>query len=223
MVLRSVSPKPSDKRRNLTFASVKPILFASCIALFFLPACHQQKSTSQPASGQVLTDSVKRNFFPVADYLQSEISYVDSTPLAIRKYNTENNRTDSSLIQTAEFHQLAGAFLLPELMKGGSFENDFSENSFLDETTGYLTFTYSTRDKALPLQRVDVLAAPGMSFEKVRSVYLEKVYKTGDTSVVKKMYWKARQSFLIITSLQLPQKAPVVKQLKLVWDTDPSE
>ncbi|MHA4808392.1 hypothetical protein ACX0G9_09795 [Flavitalea flava] len=200
---------------------MKPIsIIIPCIALLIASGCHQKNATNQPDPAQSIQDSLKKSFFPVADFLQAEISYVDSTPLAIRKYNTENGRTDSSLIQTAEFHQLAVEFLLPELAKGGDFEKNFSENSFLDETTGYLTFTYSTRDKELPLQRVDVLAAPGTSSEKVRSIYLEKAYKAGDTSVIKKMYWKAKQSLLIITNLQVPKKAPVVKQLRLVWDIE---
>lgn len=164
-------------------------------------------------------DSTTAAFFPVADYLRGEISYVDSTPLAIRKYTTLNNRADSSFIQADEFNRLSREFLMPELTTD-SFSANFSENAFTDKTTGYLTFIYSARNKSQPLQRVDVLAAPGTSAQKVRSIYLEKVIPAGDTIVMKKMFWEAGRSFLILTSRQLPGKAPLMDQLKVIWDNN---
>jgi hypothetical protein len=162
-------------------------------------------------------DSVSTSFLPVADYLRGEISNVDSTPLAIRKYITRDNRADSSFIQAEEFNQLAKEFLCPELA-ADIFSKNFSENSFMDKTTGYLTFTYSTRNKALPLQRVDVLAAPGPTTDKIKSIYLERTTPSGDTLIVKRMFWQTGRSFLILTSHQLPGKAPLVNQEKVVWN-----
>jgi hypothetical protein len=182
-------------------------------------ACGNHTSPAPPAQKE---DSTGTSFLPVADYLRAEISYVDSTPLAIRKYTTRDNQKDSSFIQQEEFNRLSKEFLTPELAADSFFQN-FSENSFLDKTTGYLSFTYSTRNKALPLQRVDVLAAPGVDMDKVKSIYLEKVFPAGDTIVVKKMFWQTGRSFLILTSLRLPGKAPLDSQLKVVWDTDNSE
>jgi hypothetical protein len=162
-------------------------------------------------------DSASTSFLPVADYLLGEISYVDSTPLAIHKYTTLDNHEDSSFIEAAAFNQLAKEFLTPELA-ADSFARNFSENSFMDKTTGYLTFTYSARNKAQPLQRVDVFVAPGANADKVKSVYLEKTFPSGDTMVMKKMFWQTRRSFLVLTSHQLPGKAPLVDQLKVVWN-----
>jgi len=184
-------------------------------SLLLATACGNHTPSSPPVQKD---SSASTSFLPVADYLLGEISYVDSTPLAIRKYTTLDNRADSSFIEAAAFNQLAKEFLTPELATD-SFARNFSENSFMDKTTGYLTFTYSARDKALPLQRVDVLAAPGAGAgaDKVKSIYLEKMFPAGDTIVMKKMFWEAGRSFLILTSHQLPGKAPLVNQLKVVW------
>jgi hypothetical protein len=184
------------------------------VSLLLGSACGSHTSPAPPAQKK---DSTATAFLPVADYLRGEISYVDSTPLAIRKYTTRDNRADSSFIQQEEFNRLAKEFLTPELATD-SFSKNFSENSFMDKTTGYLSFTYSTRDKTLPLQRVDVLAAPGASVDKVMSIYLEKVFPSGDTVVRKKMFWQTVRSFLIFTSRQLPGKAPLENQLKVVWE-----
>lgn len=189
--------------------------FAS--SLFLAIAC-----TSPPPPPVQKEDSATTSFLPVTDYLRAEISYVDSTPLAIRKYTTRDNRADSAFIQPGEFNRLSEEFLAPEL-ETALFSKNFTENSFMDKTTGYLSFTYSTRNKALSLQRVDVLAAPGTSADKIKSIYLEKVFPAGDTTVVKKMFWQTGRSFQIFTSLRLPGKAPLENQLKVVWDTDNPE
>jgi hypothetical protein len=192
--------------------------------LFLATACHQKKSSGQsdltssdPALKQ--DDSVQNKFLPVADYLRSEIMYVDSTPLAVLKYNIVDNKTDSSFIQPAEFNQLSQEFLVPELAPG-VFEKNYIETSFQDETTGYLTFTYSPGDKDLPLSRVDVLTSPDKGANKVRSIFLQRVSRSGDSLVTKKMYWNAGHSYLIITSVQLPQKAPISRQIKVVWNPE---
>ncbi len=199
--------------------------------LLSVAACHQ-KNASAPAgpdsTAAAATDSTKKNFFPVADYIRSEIRYVDSMPLAILKYTTRDNHTDSSFIKGDEFHRLAQEFLVPELA-ADDFEKKYSETSFADATTGYLTFTYSPSDKDndLPLKRVDVLVTPAAAAsgrDEIKSIYLQTAQSSGDTLIVKKMLWLAKKSMLIITSLQPPHgKAPVIRQVKVVWDASPSD
>jgi hypothetical protein len=189
------------------------------ILLLSAVACQQKNPTATAGT----TDSTK-NFFPVADYINSEISYVDSTPLAIVKYTEQNGHADSSYIRPEEFHRLATE-LIPAELSTALFEKDYSENSFLDETTKSLTFIYSTKNKELPLQRVDVLAAQGSvagnqaSGSKVKSIYMESSFYRKDTLVTKKVLWQARKSFLVLTSLQPQEKAPIIRQLKVVWDS----
>ena len=196
-----------------------PLAFFAAASLILSSACGNHP---QPVTTTQKTDSADQHFFPVADWIRAEISYVDSTPLAMLKYRTEKNHTDSAYIRPDEFNQLASIFLLPALA-ADSLEKNFEENSFFDKTTGYLTLTYTAHNRQLPLQRVDVLALPGQGPGKVKSVYMETHAPAGDTLQTNKMFWSARQSFLVITSLQPPGKAPVVRQLKVVWDQDPAE
>ena len=163
----------------------------------------------------------KKDFFPVADYIKSEIDYVDSLPAAIKKYINRNGARDSMLIKINDFDQLAKNFLPPELNNPG-FEKDFTETSFLDQTTGLLTFTYATKNKRSLLQRVDVLIKPSAGlttgFNKVKSIYMEKIENKNDTPSTKKMYWRAKKSFEIISILQPVSQPPISNQVKVVWD-----
>ena len=162
----------------------------------------------------------KKNFFPVYDYLKSEIAFVDSFPLRIIHYHTDNGKTDSSFTQFPAFNQMAREFLDPALMSP-DFENDFSETSFLDQTSQSLTFTYSSKNSRTGLRRVDVLATPGLGFDKVKSIYEEKITLQHDTSIIKKLYWKARRNFQVITITQVGSRPAVASQSRVVWDNQP--
>jgi hypothetical protein len=195
--------------------------------LLSVTGCRQPRQPTTAANDSTATvkEIEQKSFFPVADYIRGEMHYVDSMPLALLEYRILGNRTDSSFIHADEFHRIAGEFLLPDLEKG-NFEKKYSENSFMDETSGYLTFTYSPRDKALPLQRVDVLATPSATVTapaRIKSVYLQTFQTSADTVIVKKMLWIAKKSLLIVTSLQPNGKPPIVRQVKLVWDSSTDE
>jgi hypothetical protein len=203
---------------------VKP-KHALCISTWILLSCacrHKASSspgeTDSPSVGA--KESLRKNFFPVADYLRNEIRTVDSTPSAILKYTIQNNRTDSAFISAPLFDQLAQEFLSPEL-DSPAFERSFSETSFADRTTNSVTFTYASLMNGQPLQRVDILLDPEAN-NRLKSIYMEKSFSAGDTLVSKKMLWKAGRNFLIITSKQLPGQAALVRQLKVVWDSDPA-
>ncbi|HMH24776.1 MAG TPA: hypothetical protein VK563_23535 [Puia sp.] len=200
---------------------MKYLLYTGLL-LLSATACHQKDPSSQSTSSPA--DTTRKSFFPVAGVIRSEISYLDSTPLAIRQYVIEDNRTDSAFINLPTFHKLAGEFI-PSELTSGNFEKDFIEKSFIDETTRSATFTYSTQNRDLPLQRVDVLMAPpgADGTNQLKSIYMEMQFSRGDTLVGKKLLWRAKKNFLIITTLQPPGKAPGIQQIRVVWDTDNHE
>jgi hypothetical protein len=180
----------------------------------------------QPAPGQQDSlsnkDSAKNSFFPVADYLETEIMRVDSFPIATMKYTIRNGRTDSGYIQLTEFDELARQFLLPAF-KDGSFEKNYTENSFADRGSQSVTFTYSPtdQDQALPLQRVDVVTASGTQGNLVKSIYMEKTRMAGDSAILQKMYWQAGRSFQIVSLIRVKGQPPVQQQVRVVWNTPP--
>jgi hypothetical protein len=184
---------------------------------FFAVACQNSvpnDSAQLPPKGQ---PDRKNNFFPVADYLRSEIALVDSMPIGFARYRTRMGKSDTSFVATAIFDSLAKEFLPPEL-SDSVFEKDFQENSFMDQSTQAVTFTYSTKKDKAGLRRVDVLAKQGPEFDKIKSIYMEKTEIHQDTIIEKKMIWKAKQSMQIITITQPANRPPTTEQIKLVWD-----
>jgi hypothetical protein len=194
-----------------------------CIAglCLYCGACvnHARQPLSNQSDSLAPADSAGKDFFPVAEVLESEILYVDSMPLALHKFATQDGHTDSSFIRVPEFNTLALQFLVPEF-RDGSFEKEFTESSFIDRGTRAVTFTYSTTNRDLPLQRVDVIAAPQGVSHQMKSIYLERSRVSGDSAILQKMYWRAAKNFQVISLIRVKGKPPVEQQLKVVWDTD---
>jgi hypothetical protein len=180
-------------------------------------ACHS-KSSETTESVATRPDTAKKNFLPVAYYLKAEIAGVDSFPLRLMEYRISNGKTDSGIITSAVFDQLAKEFLLPEL-DSARFENKFDENSFVDRSTNLVSFTYSTKDTGNGLKRVDVLLSPGAGYDKLNSIYMESIVKSQDSSLISKMSWKAGRNFSIL-HIRQPKKGPeTTNQTIVVWDS----
>ncbi len=193
------------------------ILLIVLPALFFL-ACHNSSTPSAADHPKTADTPVKKNYFPVLNFLKSEIAYVDSIPFKLMEYHTRNGKTDSTIINTQKFNQLAAAFLLDDL-DSVRFEKRFDETSFLDQSTNLLTFTYSTNDTSYGLRRVDVLAIPNPGTDNVKSIYLESSSGNADSLVLNKMYWSSRKSFSILHIYQSIHGKPGTSQTKVVWDS----
>jgi len=156
-------------------------------------------------------------YLPVTAYILSEIKALDSQAVGILKRTTSGQRTDSAFIPLEQFRQLAANFLSKEL-DSASFHENFTEDSFYDQATDYMTFAYRCKKPSSALQRVDVLISPGLSFDKVRNIYMEKAYMSGDTAITQRMTWKPGTSFSIITSRSVAAQKPQVEQVKVTWD-----
>jgi len=185
-----------------------------------LAACAGHRP-SDPSSKDPLpgSDSPTTAFFPVADYLESSILGIDSMPIALKKWVIRNHRRDSSFISVPEFNALALRFLPPEI-RDKNLQKNFTESSFSDKTTQAVTFTYSPIDKELPLQRVDVVTAPGLNAQQVKSIYLERNRKAGDSVILEKLFWETGKSFQIITMVRIRNASPLEERVKVVWGND---
>lgn len=192
----------------------------AAIALF-LWACGNETEPASQEQGATTTaeDSgkIESDYFPVYDFLRNEVEYVDSLPMGIMKYTSLGTKRDSGYIQLEEFHTLAGEFLVPELYDS-AFKKLFKETSFLDRGTNNATFFYKTDDESSSVKRIDVVTQKGNVYDEVRSIYIEKHSETGDSSFVKRMYWRPKRNFQITTVSSVGKGKPRDEQIKVVWD-----
>ena len=160
---------------------------------------------------------VKKDYFSVADYIKGEINTIDSLPVGILKKTIKASKKDSAFIERQEFRALARVFTDPALEKA-ALEAKYAEHSFMDQTTGYYTFTYEPTASDAPYQRIDVLVRPGETYSKVKSIYMAKSSSQNDTTINERFYWKANNSFSITKEKVYKNQTPVVDQLMVIWD-----
>jgi hypothetical protein len=183
--------------------------------LLLISAC---RSGNQNETTSTTSDTAKKNYLPVLDYLKSEIAAVDSFPYKLVRYRLIHGKTDSAIITTAVFDQIASAFLLPDL-DSSRFEKKFEENSFVDRTTNLVSFTYSTKDTGNGLKRVDVLLSPGGGTDKLHSIYMEAISGNPDSTLISKLSWKAGRNFRILQIHKPRNGAEYISQTIVVWDS----
>jgi hypothetical protein len=190
--------------------------FLAVAALLFL-ACGDKNPATTETSPSNDTVSTPQKYFPVMDFLKSQIAAVDSLPVGLMRYRTTSSLSDSGYIQREEFRKLAAEFV-PAALNDSTFKKEFKETSFVDQSTGSATFFYSTANSAIDLKRVDVLTEKTDTYDKVKSIYLEKSWSKGDSLITKKLFWKPERSFQVITQVSKTSGDPETELIKVVWD-----
>lgn len=193
-------------------------LFILPVLIYLMISACSSGKPKETATSDIPKDTVKKNYLPVQDFLRSEISTVDSFPYRLMRYQVRQGKTDSAIITTSVFNEIAAEFLLADL-DSSHFEKKFEENSFVDRTTNLVSFTYSARDTGYGLKRVDVLLTPGAGTNKLHSIYMEAISGNPDSTLISKLSWKAGRNFSIL-HLKKPRNGPeTVSQTFVVWDS----
>jgi hypothetical protein len=192
------------------------LAICSCMAIC---SCKEKKATS-PAE-IIATDSSASpdkeiSYLPVADLIREDMRRVDSFAAGIL-YKKETTQIDSSYIKLDEFKKMAEQFLLPEL-DSSKFQQLFSHESFMDETTEMINFIYPAKDTSTRLRKVVVYIRPSLSVDKVNRIYMEKEFRDGQDFVQQKLTWVIEKYFYILTIRHPQQGSPVTSIEKVIWD-----
>lgn len=164
-------------------------LLYSLTAILFLSSC---KNNKQPTT-QTNTDTT--SFFPVNDYLATDIKDVVQTPYFIYKKTIINNKqTDSIVISKKEFEQLANEFLQRNIT-AIALKSFYKPALFNDLSTKSITFTYTALKDDLPVRMVSVLLDDETN--KLKHVFITAVTTNKDSTITEQLSWKAGKSFRI--------------------------
>jgi hypothetical protein len=185
---------------------IKKYILCVLVAVFTLYACKSKKKEEKEA------------FFPALSFIQSQVAHVDTSLYPIIKLTfVDSTRTDTEYIKREDFRSLAKDFLeLPDL-GSSKFKKRFTEEKRYDETLGRVIFTLLpvSADKE-QIQRQEVII--NNAGNDVHSIYIDFFSSSKDSSVEKKLFWRADQSFQITTIKQKPGTAEIITTSKVVWN-----
>lgn len=156
-------------------------------------------------------------YLPVSGFLHEDLRRIDSFSTGILRKGVINGKKDSAFVKLPELHKEAEQFF-PTALDSTYFRQNFSETSFLDQTTEQLNFIYTALDSTSSLRQVIVYIKPTAGANNIDRVYMEMTSREGETIVEKKLTWKLRKYFYVLTLKQPPSGAPVSIMKKLIWD-----
>jgi hypothetical protein len=188
------------------------LFYPTLLIITVFTACKNNGATTVTAKDSASNEA----YYPISDYIRSQIAYIDTTPLAIEKQVFENGkRIDSTVIDRPTFKQMAEEFAQPDLNLH-SIKPLYRESMYNDLSMNSLTFTYDTNDPDQELQQITVLLNPDT--KRVKNIIFRKIRSKGDTTITMNGLWKNNMNFQINYTLQPKIGAAVERQVKVIWD-----
>lgn len=192
---------------------MKNFLFTIFLALLIAGCGNNGNGTGQSAA----TDTTR--FFNLADYIEQQKEEVHRTPFFIYKITQTGGTRDSVAIDNSGFDQLAQGFIQADINEPKT-KKYYTESIFYDQTTKSYTLSYTTGNKSLEVQHIDVLLAEDA--ETVKRLFVRK-FKTynGDSSAIEQLSWKPGEQFQIVRMTQMPDNSEINRQTVVVWNAKP--
>jgi hypothetical protein len=187
---------------------MKQLLTGLLILGFF--ACKSDDEASKSKEEKVSV------FYPFPQYLQEQVAYIDSMPLAIEYLRSvDGKRVDSTFFDKAEFGKLVAGWLEDDPNKS-SLKNAFKEQSFQDLTLNTLTFTITSNSEKTRLQQADILLQP--ETKKVKNVILKRQWTGGDSTVTQTVFWVHNMKCQVSEEISFNSGRSYTQVKDFVWD-----
>lgn len=191
---------------------MRPIVLPSLFILSLLAFSCNNKSTKLVAAST--TDTTR--FFSVGNFFKNEVKDVELTPYLMYQITTKVNGTkDSSAIDRTSFATLSKQFIACDISDSIQ-KQDYKEVVFKDNSTKSITINYSTPNKDLPIQSIDVLCDEETN--NVTRIFIRQALDNKDSSTTVLYSWKANKSFIITKSVVKQNGAKYTVQQYVNWN-----
>lgn len=182
----------------------------SCLLIFFV-CCKQKISTLQKPSN---SDTV--HFYQVAQFISSQVADVNKTPYYIYQKSLINGKEDSTQINASQFGQFAQHFINPDISEE-PLKKEYLETVFFDQNTKTYTLNYTTKNKELEVQNIDVLLKEDATT--LKRIFIRKFFNYNtDSSAIEQLSWRPNEQFMISRVVQIPRQKDRTYQTSIVWN-----
>ncbi len=179
--------------------------------LIFFVCCKQKTSTGQKASNSDIV-----HFYQIEQFISSQVADVNKTPYYIYQKSEINGKEDSTQINTRQFGQLAQHFINPNISEE-PLKKEYIETVFFDQNTKTYTLNYSTKNKELEVQNIDVLLKEDATT--LKRIFIRKFFNyNSDSSAIEQLSWRPNEQFTISRVVQIPGQKEKTYQSTIVWN-----
>lgn len=139
-----------------------------------------------------------KEYYPVDAWIQSQLAQIDSLPVAVIRYRTNENGTDTSIVDKKEFRKMAIG-LLSITLNHEKIKKNFEEIVIDEGENTNISLVYTARDGSeTALRKIQVNIKPGNSHPK--SIYAERVDTLNKIRIIRKIIWTAGKSMTVNSS-----------------------
>lgn len=179
-------------------------------------SCQPADSNDAAAAGTTSAPDSATTFYPFPQYLQDQISYVDSMPLPIWRIEKREGRLiDSGLVSKEAFKAAVLPFTRPD-PNSLAWKGKYLETSFQDLSLEAVTFSITATDPDLELQQADILIHP--ETQRVKHVMQKRILQEGDSTVVQQLLWIHNLRCQISEIIQKADGKQYARSISYVWD-----
>ena len=186
-------------------------ILSICVCIVFCSCGNTNENVEQP-----LPSNSSSVFYPVHEYFVMQLLHADTAKNINYYYKDSDNKVDSSIIDSVQFNRLATPFLQDDI-NDTAIKKYYKESIFNDATTSSNTFTYTSVNKDLPIQTLDILL--DTASDNIKNVFITKNFTKGDTAISEKLSWKTNQSFTIYRTTLIADKE-TTQQFNISWNSN---
>jgi hypothetical protein len=190
-------------------------LLTGLICLVLLAACKNKKKQ----------DDGENQFFPVLSFLKGQAKHIDTSLYRIVKVETVDSTSTTTYIKRGEFKDYAKDFLeLPDI-SSDKWKDDYEETRMFDDALNNVILTYTTKDEDNEVRREDVMLEPtnASGNSEVKTVIINKIKSSGDSTVEKNMVWYVNKRFTVITKIQKANQPEKIRKVEVIWNDFPEQ
>jgi hypothetical protein len=144
------------------------------------------------------------------------VADVNKTPYYIYQKSEINGKEDSTYINSRQFGQLAQHFIKPDISKE-PLKKEYIETVFFDQNTKTYTLNYSTKNKELEVQNIDVILKDDATT--LKRIFIRKFFNYNtDSSAIEQLSWRPNEQFMISRVVQIPRQKEKIYQSTIVWN-----
>ena len=197
---------------------MKHLLLTISILSIITISCKNNKENKATETTTPTNTVDTSHFFDTKSFFQTEIKDVTTTPYFMYIITTrDEKKKDSSHLTTTEFVRLAQEFLAQDITQK-ELKPSYKEDVFRDLSTKSITFSYSTKNKDLDVQNIDVLLDEESNKVKFIFIRSQKIFK--DSTIITQLNWKRAKNFLINRAVLKSDGTKYSTQQFVSWDND---
>jgi hypothetical protein len=154
---------------------------------------------NKPTANHTKASADSSKFYPLADFIQEQMAYVDLRNFEIYQKHQTATKTDSNIISKEQFKDLAASFLPLDISKPEK-KQSYTETVFHDLSTASYTLNYKTNQVTNLVKNMDILLDEQTKM--VKRVFIVSELQKADSSIMEHHSWTANKQFQITRTVE---------------------